>query len=332
MSITANMPAWLLWVLRYLAIIVCCGVLPALGLRLFMRALPESSAAQVKNYAGRMVPLGLGMIWPLWVGGFLIFQIFFGDVRLQLMGNSNAGTPMMLLVLLGYVAAVLAAFGFGLLDDTFGSGDARGFKGHFKVLAHGRLTTGIMKLFGIGFASLFLALCLHPFNNSWELGWWSFVLWLLTVLVAGAATALCANFVNLCDLRPGRAGKTSILILIVGLALSFVKSWYFGLFSGTTVLLTLRTFLAFLLPMLVTLPADLRERGMLGDAGANPAGLIAGGYLTTQLGLVGLIVFFALMLALNLSSEKISFSRVIEKISLLSWLDQIGRIKKEKLD
>jgi len=324
-----TLPVWLTWVFRYLAIIVCCGAAPALALRYVMKALPENPAFRVKNYAGKMVSLGLGLIWPLWIAGMLTFQIFFGDIRLLLMGTPSAATPQMLLVLIGDVVAVLAAFGFGLLDDTLGTGAAKGFKGHFKALSQGRLTTGILKLFGIGAASLFFALCLRPYAAR-DLGWWSVPLWLLSVLVAGGGMALCANFVNLCDVRPGRASKVALLILVIGLILSFLHSWYMGLFSAKTVLLSLWTFLAFLLPMIATMPYDLKERGMLGDAGANPAGLIAGAYLTTQLGLTGLLVFFALMLALNLTSEKLSFSSAIEKIPLLSWLDQIGRIKKEK--
>jgi hypothetical protein len=40
----------------------------------------------------------------------------------------------------------------------------------------------------------------------------------------------------------------------------------------------------------------------------------------------GLAAFLVLMLALNLASERWSFSRVIEGNRVLSWLDRLGRL------
>src|SRR5262245_50918341 len=53
--------------------------------------------------------------------------------------------------------AVIAATGVGALgayDDLAGSGSARGFKGHLSALARGEVTSGAVKLLGIGVTGL----------------------------------------------------------------------------------------------------------------------------------------------------------------------------------
>ena len=48
------------------------------------------------------------------------------------------------------VAAATGAAAFGGYDDIAGSGDRRGFRGHLGALAHGQVTTGAVKIGGIG--------------------------------------------------------------------------------------------------------------------------------------------------------------------------------------
>jgi UDP-N-acetylmuramyl pentapeptide phosphotransferase/UDP-N-acetylglucosamine-1-phosphate transferase len=75
---------------------------------------------------------------------------------------------------------------------------------------------------------------------------------------------------------------------------------------------------------LAALPFDLREEGMLGDAGANALGAVVGALL-----LVGPILLLwaalGLLLALQLASERVSFSRVIEGNRVLRAADRLGR-------
>ncbi len=70
---------------------------------------------------------------------------------------------------------------------------------------------------------------------------------------------------------------------------------------------------------------DVGERGMLGDAGANPMGAVAGMLIVAGLPAWGVVVYFAVMLALNLASERYSFSRLIESNAVLGRLDMLGR-------
>jgi hypothetical protein len=71
---------------------------------------------------------------------------------------------------------------------------------------------------------------------------------------------------------------------------------------------------------------DLGEQGMLGDAGANPAGAVVGLLLLKVLAPWAILTGAVLMIALNLASERVSFSRVIEGNRLLAWADRLGRV------
>jgi UDP-N-acetylmuramyl pentapeptide phosphotransferase/UDP-N-acetylglucosamine-1-phosphate transferase len=64
---------------------------------------------------------------------------------------------------------------------------------------------------------------------------------------------------------------------------------------------------------------------MLGDAGANPAGAVAGTLVVIGLPLWGMFVYLGVVFGLNLASELVSFSRVIEGNAFLHRLDMLGR-------
>jgi len=296
-----------------------------------MRAFRKRSFMQVENYAGRKVSLGLGFVWPLWGCSVVLFALllptFYNGLPRTTSSFALFGTGS----IVSYAIAAGAVFAFGLIDDIGGSKSSRGFKGHLKALAHGRLTTGALKLFGIGIAALLLSYRLISWNRPAPVGPYSSTLawWIVAVILMGGSIALSANFVNLCDLRPGRATKVSMALLVVGFLWRIISMLLSGHNESLylSVITEFAVLLIFLGPMYVTLLYDLQEQGMLGDAGANPSGFIAGAYIVSHFGLVGLIVYFVIMLALNLISEKVSFSRVIESNPLLSRLDLIGRIK-----
>jgi hypothetical protein len=286
------------------------------------------------NYAGRSLYYGLGFIWLIW-GAVVLF--FFWQLG----------------------AAIIAVFLLGLIDDLYGSSQSKGFKGHLRALSKGKVTTGFIKLAGISLVSFLYALSPNVYN-VWtgsagrELSPITGVFWppdahlfsirnIAAALVVGAAIALASNFINLMDLRPGRAIKAYLLltlvaeyfpvtIMVAGSAISSTATTPISEALNPANLLAIG-FLSFIpwflfaLPMLIVLSPDLKEKAMLGDAGANAAGFAAGAFAVLWLPLWGVVLFLVLMLALNYASEKISFSQVIENNPLLTQIDNIGRLK-----
>jgi hypothetical protein len=70
---------------------------------------------------------------------------------------------------------------------------------------------------------------------------------------------------------------------------------------------------------------ELREEMMLGDTGANPIGAAIGLAVVltqSQLVRVGVLV---MLVVLNLASERVSFSSVIDRVGPLRFVDRLGR-------
>lgn len=220
---------------------------------------------------------------------------------------------------LGGVVASLGGGLAGYIDDVDqgahdGGKVAKGLKGHLGALAHGQVTTGVIKIAGIGASALAASALVG--SKATSMGGKVADLALNTVLIAGAA-----NLANLLDLRPGRALKATVL---VAAPLS-----YFSCADAKTPAspASAQRLLASGLnaAAITALVEDLQETTMLGDTGANAAGALLGTSLAandswklrlgTTLGVVGLI----------LASEKVSFSKVIAANPALNWLDQLWR-------
>jgi UDP-GlcNAc:undecaprenyl-phosphate GlcNAc-1-phosphate transferase len=92
--------------------------------------------------------------------------------------------------------AGIGAAAFGTYDDLSGSGDRRGFRGHVGALMQGEVTTGMVKLGGIGATGLVSSVLAGGSAPDVVIN---------TGLVAGGA-----NLLNLFDLRPGRAIKVAL--------------------------------------------------------------------------------------------------------------------------
>jgi hypothetical protein len=185
-----------------------------------------------------------------------------------------------------------AAAAFGAYDDLAGSGDRRGFRGHLGALRHGEVTTGAVKLGGIGAAGLASAALTGgaPADVVINAG-----------LVAGGA-----NLLNLFDLRPGRAIKVAA-----------ASGALLGAAGQEGVAAPLGAALALL-------PEDLGERAMLGDAGANALGAMLGAS-AAGLSRPVRIALLAGIAGLTAASEKVSFTKVIARTPALNWLDMLGR-------
>jgi hypothetical protein len=156
--------------------------------------------------------------------------------------------------------------------------------------------------------------------------------------------ALSANLVNLTDLRPGRALKAYSVLAVLGVLSVAWSEWrtYTEVpeivpppLSDAALSAIVGAFLLGVLllgPVAAVWRFDLGERAMLGDAGANAMGALAGYVLASNLPLWLLAVVAALLVALNLASERFSFSRVIERNRFLRWIDDLGRLRDDGID
>ena len=218
---------------------------------------------------------------------------------------------------LAMVAGAAGAAAFGAYDDLAGSGDRRGFRGHLGALRHGEITTGAVKLGGIGVTGMAsAAVAGGP---------------LADVVINAGLVAGGANLLNLFDLRPGRAIKVAVAsgaLIAAGGALSAGRAGTAAP-AGRAALapLPLAAALAPLPPLaaaLALVPEDLGERAMLGDCGANALGAMLGA-AATGLPRTARVALLAGITGLTAASEKISFTKVIERTPALRRLDMLGR-------
>lgn len=204
------------------------------------------------------------------------------------------------------VIAGTGAAAFGVLDDLKGSGKRRGLRGHLGALARGEVTTGAVKLLGIGATGLASALVQGGSPADVVIN---------TGLVAGGA-----NLLNLFDLRPGRAIKVAAASgALIGAAVVSDPGKEPVSFGGVGLIS------APLGAAVALLPEDLGERAMLGDGGANALGAMLGAAAAGSLPRPGRAGLLGVIVALTLASEKISFTKVIERTPPLRWLDMLGR-------
>lgn len=220
---------------------------------------------------------------------------------------------------LGGVVASLGGGLAGYIDDVDqgahdGGKVAKGLKGHLGALAHGQVTTGVIKIAGIGASALAASALVG--SKATSVSGKAADLALNTVLIAGTA-----NLANLLDLRPGRALKATVLVAtpLSYFSCADAKTPASGASAQRLLASGLNA------AAITALVEDLQETTMLGDTGANAAGALLGTSLAandswklrlgTALGVVGLI----------LASEKVSFSKVIAANPALNWLDQLWR-------
>jgi UDP-N-acetylmuramyl pentapeptide phosphotransferase/UDP-N-acetylglucosamine-1-phosphate transferase len=199
-----------------------------------------------------------------------------------------------------YVLIALAFGALGFVDDVLGTGtDGQGFVGHVRALLGGRLTTGGLKLFGGGAAALIACAAVDGSRVG-------------RLVVDAALVALAANLANLLDRAPGRSLKVGGACFVVLAAVAGLDRDLAGVAVATGALLAL-------------LPADLAERLMLGDTGANPLGAVLALGLVLVAPFWGRVVALVAVLGLNLLSEVVSFSAVIDRVGPLRWVDRAGR-------
>lgn len=279
---------------------------PALLLKLLA---PRLARRTVRNYRGRDVYLGLGWAWVAWSAA-----VFTAQAVLYVLSAMYASVKgIWLAAFFAPTTLVVLVFALGWLDDRFGTAEYRGIRGHLSALRRGRVTTGLVKLVGIGVLALLWGIDAAGGQLIGGL--------LAAIVIAGAA-----NLVNLTDLRPGRALKAYLVLTVLALA---GHAAFTRVDGGSTPAAVLGIAVMLVGPALAIWPYDLGERGMLGDAGANAAGALVGYVLATSLPVPALGGVAVVLVALNLASERVSFSAVIERTGWLRRLDRLGRLPEE---
>jgi hypothetical protein len=194
------------------------------------------------------------------------------------------------------------AAAFGGYDDLKGSGTRRGFRGHVGALARGEVTSGAVKLAGIGATGLVASALICPRGAGRASA--------ADLVINAGLAAGGANLLNLFDLRPGRAIKVALAAgAVLGIA-SPAGGFAVAGPAGAA---------------LAVLPEDLGERAMLGDAGANALGGMLGAAAAVALPRTARIATLAAITGLTAASEVVSFTRVIDRTPPLRWLDMLGR-------
>jgi len=273
------------------------GAFAARTVLAWIRRDPRAAALQRTNFRGRTVTLAGG---PALAAGATIGAAF------------GAPSPA---VAAAVVTAGTTAGAVGFYDDVAGNRPeqkaAKGFAGHLAALREGRVTSGLVKVAGVGAAGLAAAALLAAdpgvrAHRGRRKG--GTVRRTVDVLLGAGVIAGTANLVNLLDLRPGRALKAGALI---GAPLAVGRGG--GVAAGT------------LGAGAALLPADLGEEIMLGDAGANALGALLGVALAARTGPAGRAAALGVLVALTATSEKVSFTKVIQDTPWLRELDALGR-------
>jgi UDP-N-acetylmuramyl pentapeptide phosphotransferase/UDP-N-acetylglucosamine-1-phosphate transferase len=263
------------------------GAVVARNVLAWVRRDPRARELERTNFHGRTVTLAGG---PALAAGATI--------------GAASGAPTGRLAAASVVAgAVSGAVGF--YDDVVGNRPeqkaAKGFAGHLGALREGMVTSGLVKIAGVGAAGL-AASALIGSGRSSRFGRG------VDLLLGAGVIAGTANLLNLLDLRPGRAIKAGVIIgapLAVGRNASMTAG---TLGAGAALL-----------------PDDLGEEIMLGDSGANALGALLGVALVARTSTAGRAGALAALAALTAASEKVSFTKVIQDTPWLRTVDDLGR-------
>ena len=237
------------------------------------------------NFRGVRIPYVAGLVFVLTASfDFAISWIFDG---------AHAGSK------LAYIVAVLGFGVLGFWDDIAGDRSVGGFRGHINALRSGKVTTGAIKMFGGGLISGVCALMLwYPYVGH--------------CLVAWLLIPLCANTLNLLDLRPGRCLFGFLVMSAVSLIALAVQGQ-----------IPVAYFLTIAIAVAVCLYAlDASGKIMIGDTGSNAFGAFAGVAFALYVPIGWQIAIVAALVGLNLWCESHSLSRLIEGNAVLRSIDR----------
>lgn len=276
-----------------LSILVSLVVVPAL-----VKGLSEAGYVRA-NFAGREIPVPTGVAIPFCA--FVALGIAAPLDRLvddRILNGPGLAGILLYVVGVSLLGAIDDFIGTPAIAGNLGRRDPRGWRGHAQAVLRGSFSTGALKAVGaLGLAAYVVGLIV-PGDAEYVL--------------AIALVVLTTNLFNLFDLRPGRALKIFlVLIVVVGLITWDVEPlWVMGALIG---------------PLPLLLRYDLGELGMLGDAGSNAIGAMAGLWMVLEFSTLEQAIALGAVVLVTLYGEFRSISELIDRTALLRLLDSIGR-------
>lgn len=237
------------------------------------------------NYKKDMIPVSMGIVFlPMIIINSIILIYFTKE-------------PRNLLYVFVFIFGMICMFFAGILDDIIGNRDVSGLKGHFKSLFKGNLTTGGFKAVFGGFIGVLISLSISKSIPN--------------IIINTLIIALSTNLMNLLDLRPGRAIKVYLVIII-------------------SIFVTLTGYIK-VLPLLI-LPNvlayfnfDLKAKAMMGDTGSNVLGISIGILMVFGYSFNIRIIWLVFLVLIHLLTEKYSLTKIIENNKILNFIDKLGR-------
>ncbi len=244
----------------------------------------KNKGMMVKNYSGKEIVSGAGLIFiiPCALSVFPLWKV---------VGYKN---------IFIYIALLFTMVLVGYLDDSLGEDKTKGFKGHIRGVFRGNISTGIIKMV----LTLIIGFMLSRAYFSR----------LTDIILSTILFCLCVNFINLLDLRPGRATKGFILFTVSVLLSSGLENIW--------IILPIISSLA------IYIKEELHEIYMLGDTGSNLIGGILGLYIIKSASFGLRCTLIVILSLLHIVSEFRSFSVIIESVPLLKLADNFGQMRK----
>ncbi|MGI6705494.1 MAG: hypothetical protein ACOX6S_04280 [Clostridia bacterium] len=252
---------------------------------MFIRMLSRGNLTTL-NYRKKVVPCGMGLLF------FFIILIWMPLLICLYPEEKDLS--------LAFILCTASLAFIGLLDDFIGDRTIKGLKGHFSSLIQGTLTSGILK----ALTGIYLSFIVVMVTSSD----------MVEGIIDFILLSLSINFINLLDVRPGRAVKTFIIFSVIFLFFPKPTPVFF-LLIGTV------------LCAMIYLPLELKEMYMLGDTGANVLGGLLGINVILGTPSIGKIIFALWLVGIHYIAERTSISLLVDKIPLLHYFDSIGRKK-----
>ena len=251
---------------------------------LFKNLLINSNVVR-PNYKNDMIPVSMGIVFlPMIIINGIILAFFTEQYK-------------NLLYVFMFIFGMISMFFAGILDDIIGNRDVSGLKGHFKSFFKGTLTTGGFKAIFGGFVGILISTAISESIPD--------------IIINTLIIALSTNLMNLLDLRPGRAIKVYIVIMMV----------IFITLIGYVKILPL-----LILPnVLAYFNYDLKAKAMMGDTGSNVLGISIGMLIVFGYSFNVRVSWLAFLVFIHILTEKYSLTKIIENNKILNFIDKLGR-------